>query len=100
MRVDLTTFGLDPPEKGKTGRAGQPEVPATGAGSPSGVDQTRFSFDQARVQAFATHVLAQPEVRSDRVSSLREAIGNGTYSIPASEVANALVRDLASGIQG
>jgi flagellar biosynthesis anti-sigma factor FlgM len=100
MRVDFTTFGLEPPEKGKTGRAGQTEAAGTGASSTSGVDQTRFSFDQTRVQSLEAHVLAQPEIREAKVRSLQQAIGNGEYSVPASRVADALVSELGGGAQG
>jgi flagellar biosynthesis anti-sigma factor FlgM len=100
MRVDFTTSGLEPPEKGTTGRAGHAENAATvteagtGASSISGADQTRFSFDQTRVQSLEAHVLAQPEIRDAKVQSLQQAIGNGEYSVPASQVADALVSEL------
>jgi flagellar biosynthesis anti-sigma factor FlgM len=58
------------------------------------VDQTRFSFDQTRVQSLEAHVLAQPEIREAKVRSLQQAIGNGEYSVPASQVADALVSEL------
>ena len=77
MRVDFTTFGLEPPEPGKT----------------------RFSFDQTRVQSLEAQVLAQPEIRAAKVQSLQQAIGNGNYSVPASQVADAMVGEL-SGTQG
>ena len=66
----------------------------TGASSISGVDQTRFSFDQTRVQSLEAHVLAQPEIREAKVQSLQQAIGSGEYSVPASQVADALVSEL------
>jgi flagellar biosynthesis anti-sigma factor FlgM len=102
MRVDFTTSGLEPPEKSTTGRAGHTELPGTataagagtGASSISGVDQTSFSFDQTRVQSLEAHVLAQPEIREAKVQSLQQAIGNGEYSVPASQVADALVSEL------
>lgn len=100
MRVDFTTSGLQPPEKGTTGRAGHAEhagtgtEAGTGASSISGVDQTRFSFDQTRVQSLEAHVLAQPEIREAKVQSLQQAIGSGEYSVPASQVADALVIEL------
>jgi flagellar biosynthesis anti-sigma factor FlgM len=102
MRVDFTTSGLEPPEKGTTGRAGHAEATGTGTGteagaeasSISGVDQTRFSFDQTRVQSLEAHVLAQPEIREAKVQSLQQAIGSGEYSVPASQVADALVSEL------
>ncbi|MFI5102187.1 MAG: flagellar biosynthesis anti-sigma factor FlgM [Terriglobales bacterium] len=106
MRVDFTTFGLEPPEKGKTGRAGQAGASGTAAsstsstsGSSSGVDQTRFSFDQLRVQSLEAQVLTQPEIRQAKVQPLQQAIGNGEYSVSASQVADAMAKDLAGGSQ-
>ena len=103
MRVDVTTSGLEPPEKSTTGRAGHAEQTGTGAGtatsSTSGVDQTRFSFDQTRVQSLEAHVLAQPEIREAKVQSLQQVIGKGEYSVPASLVADALVSELG-GVTG
>ncbi|MGD0791575.1 MAG: flagellar biosynthesis anti-sigma factor FlgM [Terriglobales bacterium] len=99
MRVDFTTFGLEPPEKGTTGRAGQTGAAGTGTSSTSGMDQTRFSFDQARVQSLQAQVLAQPDIREAKVQSLQQAIGNGEYSVSAGQVADALVNELG-GAQG
>ena len=100
MRVDFTTLGLDPPEKGTTGRAGKTADAGTGANRASGLDRTRFSFDQTRVQSLEAQVLAQPEIRQAKVESLQQAIGKGEYSVPASRVADALVNELSSGTQG
>jgi flagellar biosynthesis anti-sigma factor FlgM len=108
MRVDFTTFGVEPPDIGKTGRAGQAgvsgngvgSVPASTSGSPSSSasvqvqDETRFSFDQTRVQSLQAQALAQPEIREAKVQSLQQAIGNGEYSVSASQVADALVSAL------
>ena len=102
MRVDFTTSGLEPPEKSATGRAGHAEYVGTGTGtgasaevsSISGADQTRFLFDQTRVQSLEAHVLAQPEIREAKVQPLQHAIGKGEYAVPASQVAAALVSEL------
>jgi flagellar biosynthesis anti-sigma factor FlgM len=97
MRVDFTTSGLEPPEKGTTGRVGHTDPAGTAPGtgtSSSGLDQTRFSFDQTRVQSLEAHVLAQPEIREAKVQSLQQAIGNGEYSVPVSQVADALISEL------
>ena len=98
MRVDFTTYGLEPPEKGQTDRAGQTgaagATASSASDSTSGPDQTRFSFDQTRVQSLEAQVLAQPEIRAAKVQSLQQAIGNGNYSVSASQVADAMVSDL------
>ncbi len=103
MRVDLTTLGVEPPENGKPGRAAQAgDTTAAGsassptAGSASGLDQASFSFDQLRLQSLQAQVLAQPEVRSDKVQTLQQSIGNGSYSVSPGQVADALVNELAS----
>jgi flagellar biosynthesis anti-sigma factor FlgM len=94
MKVDLTSFGVEPPERSTTGRAGQTGASGTGASSAAGVDQTRFSFDQTRVQSLEAQVLAQPEIRQAKIEPLQQAIGNGAYSVPASQIADALASEL------
>ena len=102
MRVDLTTFGLEPPDRGKASRAGQAgasgstNAAASTSGTASGRDQTRFSFDQARVEALKAQVLAQPEIRAAKVGPLEQAIRKGEYSLPASQIAEALIREAAA----
>ncbi|MGO9862238.1 MAG: flagellar biosynthesis anti-sigma factor FlgM [Terriglobales bacterium] len=104
MRVDFTAFGVEPPEQGKTGRAGQ-QVGNAGSGasnsvgSASGADQASLSVDYTRVQSLEAQVLAQPEMRADKIQSLQQTIGNGNYSVAASQVADAMVSEL-SGTQG
>jgi flagellar biosynthesis anti-sigma factor FlgM len=108
MRVDFTSRGVEPPENGKTGRGGQTgasgptgsSASSSASGGTSGPDQTRFSFDQTRVQALQAQVLAQPEIRQAKVQSLQQAIGNGEYSISAGQVADAMASDLGAGAQG
>jgi flagellar biosynthesis anti-sigma factor FlgM len=106
MRVDFTTFGVEPPENSKTGGAGpagnsgRGATSSTAGSSTAGVDQTRFSFDPARIQSLQAQVLAQPEIRDAKVRSLQQAIGSGEYSVPASHVAAALINELGGGAQG
>ncbi|MBZ5613070.1 MAG: flagellar biosynthesis anti-sigma factor FlgM [Acidobacteriia bacterium] len=101
MRVDLTTFAMEPPDSGKASRAGQTGVSgstsaaSSTSGSISGHDQTRFSFDQVRMQSLEAQVLAQPEIRAAKVEPLQQAIREGAYSLPASRIAEALIREAA-----
>jgi len=110
MRVDLTTFGAGPSEQSKPGRGAQTnseddtaktvasgasgDASSTGSSSASPVHQARFSFDQARVQSLAKQALAQPEIRQAKIDALQKAIGKGEHSVPASQVADAIVSDL------
>jgi len=99
MRVDLTTSGVEPAEQSKTGRAAQTGAAGTGANSTSGVDETHFSSDQTRLQSLEAQVLAQPEIRQNKVEALQQEMGNGEYSVPASRVADAMVSEWG-GAQG
>ena len=105
MRVDRTTFGLEPPDSGKASRTGQAgasgstNAAASTSGSNSGHDQTRFSFDPTRVEALKAQVLAQPEIRAAKVGPLEQAIRKGEYSLPAGQIADALIRE-AAGSRG
>jgi flagellar biosynthesis anti-sigma factor FlgM len=101
MRVDYTTFGTEPPDNSKTGRAGHTEAGETAASNSlndsniSGVDQANFSSAQRQVQTLQAQVLAQPEVREAKVQSLQQAISNGNYSVSAGQIADAVVSEFS-----
>jgi flagellar biosynthesis anti-sigma factor FlgM len=97
MKVNLTTFGLEPPDSSKTPRAGQAGPAAGGASGTTGLDRARFSFDQARVQSLAAQVLAQPEMRAAKIQALQQVIGNGEYAVPAGKIADALINEWGAG---
>jgi flagellar biosynthesis anti-sigma factor FlgM len=100
MRIDLTTLAVEPPENGKPSRAGQTGnaglASGDAAGSTAGLDQASFSFNQAQVQSLAAQVLAQPEIRDNKVQALQQSIGQGDYSVPPRQIADAIVNELAS----
>ncbi len=108
MRIDPTTSGIEQPDNSKTGRAGQPANQsnqanaraAASAGASTGasatIDRTQFSFDQARVQTLESQVLAAPEIRQAKVSSLEQAIGSGGYSVDAGKVAEAMTAEFSA----
>jgi flagellar biosynthesis anti-sigma factor FlgM len=106
MRVDLTNYGSEPPEKSKLGRAGQSGTAAAAAtaseasasGSSSALDRASFSFDQARVQSLASQALAAPEVRRQTVASLQQAVAGGSYTVDSAKVADAIASDASAGI--
>jgi anti-sigma28 factor (negative regulator of flagellin synthesis) len=61
------------------------------------MDQTRFSFDQARVQSLEAEVMAQPEIREQKVGSLQKLLVTGRYKVSDAQVAHAMVAELAGG---
>ena len=100
MRVDLRTYGLAPPEEKKTDRAGQSTAAEKQGSETAALDQARFSFDQVRVKSLEGEVLAQPEVREQKVELLRQALGKGEYAVNEGQVADAILADLAPGSAG
>jgi len=98
MRVDLRSYGLEPPDKSKAGRAGQaPSSAASPGNAGAGVDQAQFTFDQTRVQALEAQALAQPEIREPKVEALRQAIGKNEYAVSDRQIADAMVTELTGG---
>ena len=97
MRVDLRTSGTEAADSSKTERAHP--TPATGEHEnwTSALDQTHFSFDHTRVRALESEVMAQPEVRQQRVELLRQSLGKGEYVVSDGQVADAMLADLTSG---
>jgi negative regulator of flagellin synthesis FlgM len=70
----------------KSGKA--PSAPST--------DNASFSANAGEVSALEASVLAAPEVRQDKVASLRDAIRNGSYQIDPSQIADAMLNEAAS----
>jgi len=100
MRVDLLNYAPEPPDNSKTNRAGQsPAAPAQTSGT-AGMDQARFSFDQARVQSLEAEVMAQPEIRGQKVGSLQKLLVTGQYTVSDAQIAHALVVERTSGKSG
>lgn len=71
--------------------------------APSGTEQTGAGEDRIEVSDLARTLAAlraevgDPEaIDTERVTELRNAVASGTYDPPASEVADALLRELAS----
>ena len=55
-----------------------------------GQDRAQLSGNQAQVQSLAAQVAQLPEVRTERVSALRQAGENGSYHPHPEEVASAV----------
>jgi flagellar biosynthesis anti-sigma factor FlgM len=68
-------------------------VRSGGVSSSGGEDTVSLSSTHGEVQALAAGVAAVPEVRTERVNSLREQISRGQYQPTSQQVAGALVRE-------
>jgi flagellar biosynthesis anti-sigma factor FlgM len=100
MRVDLKTYGTETTGNNKTDRTRATPSLGEQANETIAHDHTRFSFDHTRVRALANQVLAQPEVRQQRVDLLRQSLGKGEYAVSDNQIADAIIADLTSGSAG
>ncbi len=100
MRVDLRTYGTEAADNGKTDRARATPASGEHGNETAALDQARFSFDQTRVRALEGEVMAQPEVRQQRVELLRQSLGKGEYAVSDGQVAEAMLADLTNGSAG
>lgn len=63
----------------------------SGGAEKAAEDRTSFSPAGSMVQALTMQALQMPEVRQDRVETLRQAVAGGTYSLDAAGIAAAIV---------
>ncbi|MBZ5657312.1 MAG: flagellar biosynthesis anti-sigma factor FlgM [Acidobacteriia bacterium] len=100
MRVDLLAHGPEPPDNNKTSRAGQgPPTPAE-TSETAGMDEARFSFGQARTQSLAAEVMAQPEIREQKVGALQKLLVTGRYTVSDAQIAQSMVSEAVGGNSG
>lgn len=63
----------------------------------TGEDQAQFSGAHVQVAALAGQVAQMPEVREERVQSLREVVRSGAYVADPHKVAGALLAHMTAG---
>ena len=97
MRVNPTTYGTEPVDKGKPDRARTSPANSEPGSATAVPDKAHFSFDQTRVSALKNQALAQPEVRQQRVDLLRQSLGKGEYSVTDTQLADAIIADVTNG---
>lgn len=90
MRID---FHYDPqpasqaePNRAQTARNGERVPPSLAA-----ADQAQLSGAHIQVQALAGQAAQLPDIRAERVQSLREALASGHYRFEAHKTAGAIV---------
>lgn len=68
-----------------------PDVPSSILVSPS--DETHLSG----AASLASHAASLPDVRQEKVDSIRAAIAGGTYDVSSSDVAQSMMQHLLGG---
>jgi len=68
-------------------------APSSATGAPqSGVDSVNITDSARRLSALAQAVHASPELDSQRVTALQQAISNGQYVVSPDRIANRLLQ--------
>ncbi|HTS36837.1 MAG TPA: flagellar biosynthesis anti-sigma factor FlgM [Candidatus Solibacter sp.] len=93
MRIDAN-HGLQPtPENNRTSAS----AATPSAAGALGEDQAQLSGAQAQVTALVAQAAQLPEIRQERVSSLRQAVESGRYDPSPESTAGALVTYMLAG---
>jgi negative regulator of flagellin synthesis FlgM len=94
MRIDLYNSSASQisseasSAKVNTGKTATSEV-------SSGEDRTTLASDSTSISSLVSSALKSPEVRQDKVDSLRQAVSSGQYKLEPSEIAGSIVDDHA-----
>ena len=100
MRIDLHVRSTEVSESSRSGgSSGAEKKKAAVAAEQRGHgDETHLSFNPARVRELERMAREVPDLRKERVESLKSAIQDGRYEAPAEQVSSAMLRDaLARG---
>ncbi|MGH9572289.1 MAG: flagellar biosynthesis anti-sigma factor FlgM [Candidatus Acidiferrales bacterium] len=86
--------GHGPSAAGATGAANQVHSPRSShGGHSSGTDKADLSSEAQQFAKLSAHASKVPDVRADRVATLKNAIQNGTHSVSNHQIAQAMARD-------
>ena len=92
MRIDLTTPSMQPMERSQESRdttqAGQSQ---TGAIAGNNNDTAELSTSSDAVAALRAQLDSVPDVRQQRVDSLRQVIQSGQFAVSPQRIADAML---------
>jgi len=94
MRIDLTQAAASHLASEATAQKVKADRAAAMDGDSHG-DRTTLSSDTAPVQSLVSTAMNSPEIRQDKVDSLRTAINSGNYALDANEIASSMIDEHA-----
>jgi len=94
MRIDLTHASATQIASEATPKQINAEnVAASGQGDAG--DRTTLTSTQQSVSELVSKAMSSPEIRQDRVDSLKQAIGNGSYALDPEQIAASMIDEHA-----
>lgn len=93
MKVDLNALtALQAAEQSAVDRANKhAKGTSDGAGNVSTADQSSFQPSFPPVATLAAQAQSVPEVRQERVSTLKQQVADGSYKLDADTIVSALI---------
>jgi len=74
----------------------EPNSPASNVSSPdSGLDRVELSPQSREMNKMNEILATTPEVRTEKVAALKNAISDGTYNVKPADVADKMVQEMA-----
>jgi flagellar biosynthesis anti-sigma factor FlgM len=94
MKIDLNNSlaNLLPADKGAK-QISSSDTAATQSATRATQDRTTFHSDSQSVQSLTSQALNSPEVRQDKVDTLKQSVNSGTYKLDATATAGAMIED-------
>lgn len=89
MRIDLTTNSM--PEMGRSQTSGTSATGLTGGVSSNADDVAKLSTSSDAVASLRAQLDGVPDVRQQRVESLRQAISAGQFTISPQRIADGML---------
>jgi flagellar biosynthesis anti-sigma factor FlgM len=77
----------------RVGGAGSSPAARPSQPSAQNTDQASLSNDALKLSSLSAALTNVPEVRQERVSSISQALQNGTYTVSDQQIAQAMMRD-------
>jgi negative regulator of flagellin synthesis FlgM len=94
MRIDLNQAAASQIASETSPNQVNAENAAT-SGLAAGEDRTTLTSTQQSLNALVSTAMSSPEVRQDRVDSLKQAISNGTYELDPEKIASSMIDEQA-----
>jgi flagellar biosynthesis anti-sigma factor FlgM len=97
MRIDSNRGAQSAAETDRTSAQGGAAANNSSGAGAIGEDQAQLSGAHTQVAALAAQAAQLPEIREERVQSLRQAVSSGQYDAPPEKVASAMLTYLIAG---
>jgi negative regulator of flagellin synthesis FlgM len=94
---DTARTQLQAAELSKSNGADRKSAPKAAPAAPSAADGVSFSDEARSLAAARNAVISAPDVREDKVASIKQSVEDGTYKVSPDLLARKMLSDIANG---